>query len=102
MSSENFIDLRNIIGVRFGCSSDAGKLSLRKDDFTTDENLRWFIANHVHKETDLFADVEKDRAALYSVLSKFFTEDLPRISEIMKRRKMTFEFEIKSSDGGMD
>ena len=57
-------------------------------------NLQWFVTSHVHAEGDSMR-MDSDRRALYTVLEKFFAEELPRISEILVRRKLTFALEIR-------
>ena len=84
--------------VRLTCGSaehpEPISLSIPANDATTVANLQWFICEHIHSETGVNG-MDLDRSALDSVLEKFFTQELPRIAEIMARRKWTLGFEIK-------
>lgn len=84
--------------VRLTCGSaehpEPISLSIPANDTTTVTNLQWFIREHIHSETGVNG-MDLDRSALDSVLEKFFTQELPRIAEIMARRKWTLGFEIK-------
>ncbi len=84
--------------VRLTCGSaehpEPISLSILANDPTTVENLRRFIREHIHSETGVNG-MDLDRSALYTVLEKFLTQELPRIAEIMARRTWTFGFEVK-------
>lgn len=84
--------------VRLTCGSaehpEPISLSIPVNDPTTVRNLELFIHEHTHSETGV-KGMDLDRSALYTVLEKFFTQELPRIAEIMARRKWTFGFEVK-------
>jgi len=86
--------------VRFTCESaeHLGPVSITvaASDSTVLRNLEWFFTEHVHKESDSMS-LASDRAALYTALSTFFSEQLPRISAIMCRRKLTFALEIRDT-----
>jgi len=100
MSNENRKEDQVTLFIRFWCGSaqhiQPFDLSVAADHFA-DGNLQFFIADHIHKEIDRDR-MDEDKSALYTVLSKFLTEDLPRISEIMARRKLMFGFEVKPRD----
>ncbi|SRR6266436_81811 len=96
MNPENREDKVLALHVEFRCGSGEHARPIAipvHADALVDENLKWFITEHTHNENGS-ALAEHDRTALYSVLSKFFNEELPKISEIMMRRKLTFGFEI--------
>jgi len=95
-ASPQYVDLRDIDAVRIVCGDNCPPLRLGPTDLIDAETrIGLFIAEHIHKEVSGVSNVDKDKQVLDRVLSKFLTKDLPEISEIMGRRKLRFEFEIK-------
>jgi hypothetical protein len=86
--------------VRFNCASSEhsspDSIPVAASDSTVLRNLDFFVTQHVHKENDA-AKIASDRAALSTALTKFFSEVLPAISEILVRRNLTFALEIRDA-----
>ena len=92
---ERFIDLRDIVGVRFTCARCPGQASLSKNHVVTSAVSRDFLSGHMHDEVaSLVGSVNGDAGDLDAALTKFFSADLPRVLDIMERRKLTVELEI--------
>lgn len=91
-----FIDLRDVIQVRIECS-DKHKTSVPLSHFTTEETIAKFFLDHCHL-TSSPAGMREDFQTLSKLLSRLCTMDLAQISEIVGRRKLKVEFEVRQTD----
>src|SRR5271170_4228423 len=101
MSDSKFVDLADIIEVRFGCKRCSYQDRLPRDHVAMAAAIGKLVANHVHRDGESIGTAEKDNQDLNTALYRLLTVDLPRISEIISRRKLTVEFEIKRSESAM-
>jgi hypothetical protein len=94
MSVQKFVDLTDITGVRFRCEGCSSHDSLPRDHVAMGQAIEKFVAGHIHRDGESIGTAQQDIQKLNGALSRVFTQDLPQISEILKRRKLTIEFEV--------
>lgn len=103
MSSENeksegaklFVDLRDIDGLRITCSRGHA-IPIPASRATTEE-VATLLFEHCHPPSSP-AGMNEDMQALSSLLSRQLTTQLMQIADIVKRREMKIEFEIKQTN----
>jgi hypothetical protein len=89
-----FVDMRDVVGIRLICETDSKTESLPVGNFSNDETLQIFLANHIHKG-ELVAGIDQDKRTVLAAVGAFLSGGLKDVAE---RRKLRIEFEIREHD----
>jgi hypothetical protein len=96
MSASHFVDLGDVTELRIECS-DKHETSVPVSQWITEGLIQKFFLDHSQHATGSPDGMREDFQTLSQLLSRL-SADLPKITDIVKRRNFKIEFEIKVSD----